>query len=412
MKADKTTKAGGVRYAAVVRDQSKFQVTTTDELVDLDHPVRGIWALASRMDWSSHAAGVLSDARDPGRPALPPALLGSLWLYATLRGIGSARAVSRLCECDHGFRWLCGDAIGEVSYETLRKFRVAGRFEKTLAWTVAELRELGLVSERALSLAVDGTKVRGSASRGRLVSRKEFERRTLEKVRKLRKRLDDSSATAREAGSRQAKLSELDRRAEAGAESFRAREAAQAASHDRKRRERTVKVCETDPESNVMRHADGGRSPGWNVQAAVDAGSGAVLAVEVTDKQNDQGLAGWMALVAMKQSGLRVRRVLADAGYPTRDDERRLAGMGVKFYAPSPGNHAGSDWAAGRLRRMGRLGSWAMARRKRAEHFFARLKNRGGGRVWVRGRDGVREVMLLHAALANVELLLRSGLGG
>ena len=94
------------------------------------------------------------------------------------------------------------------------------------------------------------------------------------------------------------------------------------------------------------------------------------------------------------------------------DDEARLAGMGVKLYAPSPRSHAGSDWAAARLRRMGRLGSWAMARRKRAEHFFARLKNRGGGRVWVRGRDGVRGVMLLHAAAANAELLLRAGLGG
>ena len=142
--------------------------------------------------------------RDPGRPALPPQLPGALRLYATLRDVGSARAVSRLCECDHGFRWLCGDAIGEADYETLRKFRVAGRFEGTLAWTVAELRELGLVSERALSLAVDGTKVRGSTSRGRMMSRKEFERRTLEKVRKLRKRLDDPLATSRERGSRQA----------------------------------------------------------------------------------------------------------------------------------------------------------------------------------------------------------------
>ena len=400
-----------VRYVAVSRDQPKFRVSTTDELVSADHPVRGIWALASRMDWPSYATGTHADARDPGRAALPPALLGALWLYGSLRGIGSARELSRRCESDGPFRWLCGDAIEEVSHETLRKFRLSAS-EDLLAATLGELGALGLLSERSLSVAVDGTKVRGKASRGSFVARAEFEKRMREKLESLRKRLDDPSATSRERGWLRGELSEVERLAEAGAESLRRREEAQAASHDRKRRERTVKVSATDPECNLMRHADGGTGPGWNVQAAVDADSGAVLAVEVTDKQNDQGLAGWMALAVMKKTGTPVRRVLADAGYPTRADEARLAGMGVKFYAPSPGNHAGSDWAAARLRRMGRLGSWAMARRKRAEHFFARLKNRGGGRVWVRGRDGVRGVMLLHAAAANVELLLRAGLGG
>ena len=130
--------------------------------------------LAWRMDWSSHAARTLSDARDTGRPALPPQLLGALWLYATLRGIVSAREVSRLCREDLGFRWLCGSEIPEAGHETLRKFRAAGRFERTLAWTVGELRDRGLVSAEALSMAVDGTKIRGAVSRGCMVSRKEF----------------------------------------------------------------------------------------------------------------------------------------------------------------------------------------------------------------------------------------------
>ena len=399
-----------VRYVAVSRDQPKFRVSTTDELVSADHPVRGIWALASRMDWPSYATGTHADARDPGRAALPPALLGALWLYGSLRGIGSARELSRRCESDGPFRWLCGDKIEEVSHETLRKFRLSAS-EDLLAATLGELGALGLLSERSLSVAVDGTKVRGAASRGSFLARAEFEERMREKLRSLRGKLD-AAATSRERGSLRGEMAEVERLAEAGAESLRRREEAQAASHDRKRRERTVKVSATDPECNLMRHADGGTSAGWNVQAAVDADSGAVLAVEVTDKQNDQGLAGWMALAVMKKTGTPVRRVLADAGYPTRADEARLAGMGVKLYAPSPRSHAGSEWAAARLRRMGRLGSWAMARRKRAEHFFARLKNRGGGRVWVRGRDGVRGVMLLHAAAANAELLLRAGLGG
>ena len=127
-----------------------------------DHPVRGIWALASRMDWPSYATGTHADARDPGRAALPPALLGALWLYGSLRGIGSARELSRRCESDGPFRWLCGDAIEEVSHETLRKFRLSAS-EDLLA---ATLDELGALCCRSAADAVDGTKVRGKASRG------------------------------------------------------------------------------------------------------------------------------------------------------------------------------------------------------------------------------------------------------
>jgi len=35
-----------------------------------------------------------------GRPAIDPAILVSLWLYATLEGVGSARRLSRVCETD------------------------------------------------------------------------------------------------------------------------------------------------------------------------------------------------------------------------------------------------------------------------------------------------------------------------
>ena len=43
-----------------------------------------------------------------GRPAIDPAILMALWLYATLEGVGSARAVARLCEEHDGFGGCAG----------------------------------------------------------------------------------------------------------------------------------------------------------------------------------------------------------------------------------------------------------------------------------------------------------------
>ena len=52
-----------------------------------------------------------------------PAILTALWLYATLRGIGSARELDRRCgeKGEVPFQWICGGV--SVNYHTLSDFR-------------------------------------------------------------------------------------------------------------------------------------------------------------------------------------------------------------------------------------------------------------------------------------------------
>ena len=52
----------------------------------------------------------------PGRPAIDPQIVVALWLYATIEGIGSARAVAWLCANHHGFRWLCGGVEVNINH--------------------------------------------------------------------------------------------------------------------------------------------------------------------------------------------------------------------------------------------------------------------------------------------------------
>ena len=89
-----------------------------------------------------------------GSAAIDPQILLALWLYATLEGVGSARAVDRLCTAHVAYQWLCG-GVG-VNYHTLADFRVqhAAVLEDLLTQSVVAL----------VTVTQDGLKVRASAS--------------------------------------------------------------------------------------------------------------------------------------------------------------------------------------------------------------------------------------------------------
>ena len=57
----------------------------------------------------------------PGQPTIDPRILLSLWLLATLEGIGSARALDCLTRMHIAYEWVCGE--GSVNYHTLSDFR-------------------------------------------------------------------------------------------------------------------------------------------------------------------------------------------------------------------------------------------------------------------------------------------------
>src|SRR6266511_271199 len=85
-------------------------------------------------------------------------------LYAPVQGVGSARAVGRLCEEHDAYRWICGGVA--VNYHTLADFRVdpGEGLDELLSTSVAALMAEGLVDLQRV--AHDGVKVRASAGAG------------------------------------------------------------------------------------------------------------------------------------------------------------------------------------------------------------------------------------------------------
>src|SRR5437764_5048971 len=132
-----------------------------DQLLDTDHQARLVWDFCCGLDLQPLYDRIGSRLGGPGRPALDPRIALALWLYATLEGVGSARALAWLCESHNAFRWLTGGA--SVNYHGLSDFRAghAESLDALLTHSVAVPREQGLVDLNRV--AHDGLRVRASA---------------------------------------------------------------------------------------------------------------------------------------------------------------------------------------------------------------------------------------------------------
>src|SRR5437879_5471247 len=146
------------------RTQLELRPTDLETLLPADHRARVVWAFVEGLDLSAFYDAIKAVEGGAGRSPIDPAILMALWLYATLEGVGSARAVARLCEEHDAYRWICGGV--SVNYHTLADFRVATGevLEELLSTSVAALMAEGLVDLQRV--AHDGVKVRASAGAG------------------------------------------------------------------------------------------------------------------------------------------------------------------------------------------------------------------------------------------------------
>ena len=266
-----------VRREARVLQPNRVQVelrpSDLESLLSADHTARLVWGFVKQQDMSSLYAAIRAVEGGPGRDAIAPEILLSLWLYATLEGVGSARALARLCEAHDAYRWLRGGV--RVNHHTLSDFRVGqGVFlDHLLTVSVASLMSTGAVSLKRV--AQDGMRVRASAGaasfrrKGKLQALMESAR---EQVQQLKREVDDDpSATERRlTAARERAARECEERL---AKALKRLPAMEAIKQARGKPVESARVSTTDPEATVMKMADGGFRPAFNVQYATDTQS-------------------------------------------------------------------------------------------------------------------------------------------
>lgn len=152
---------GTPRLRTANRQQVEFRASAWDDLLPADHQARIVWKYVEGLDLSPLRDEIKAVAGRPGHPVIDPRILMTLWLYATLRGVGSARELARRCEDDLPFQWICGGV--SVNHHTLSDFRVARPefLDQTLTRSIALLVQEELVTLDRV--AQDGMKVRASA---------------------------------------------------------------------------------------------------------------------------------------------------------------------------------------------------------------------------------------------------------
>ena len=408
------------------RTQLELRPVDLESLLPADHRARIVWDFVQGLDLSVLYGEIRAVEGGAGRPAIDPAILMALWLYATLDGVGSARALERLCEQHDAYRWIVGGV--SVNYHTLAEFRVAHGevLDTALTTSVATLMAEGLVELKRV--AQDGIRVRAHAGAASFRRRERLEaclaEATAQVVALKQEVHDDPGATARrQAAARERAARERQERV--------AQALAQLPEIEAKKRgdeKGQARASTTDADARVMKMADGGFRPAFNGEFATDTATQVIVGVDATNVGSDLG-----ALVPMvEQLDGRYEQVpaemLVDGGFASHEAIAQVAGpeYGCTVYAPVPkpkdptreryhARPGDSDVVGAWRARMGTAEAQAIYKERAAtaECVNALARNRGLRQFLVRGLPKVKAVLLWFALAHNLmrSVALRAAVG-
>jgi transposase len=414
----RTFDPGGPRLREPVRDQIELRAMDLDRLIEAEHPARVIWDYVQKLDLRALEQSVQAREHTPGQAPVSPKLLLALWLYATSEGIGSARALARLCESHDAYRWLCGGV--SVNYHGLADFRTANPdlLDRLLTEHVATLSAAGVINLD--EVVQDGVRASaGAASFRRSKTLRKELKKAQRRVAQLRQEVNDDpdasnrrirAARERAAREREARVSAaLAKLAQIEAE----RERRAKTNKKQVAKQKEPRASTTDPQARIMKMADGGYRPAYNCQLGTVAQGQIVVAVEATTVGSDRGLMPSMLMQIKRRHGRRPRRYLVDGGFNKNDDTEWAAGIGVNVYGPpirskhntdpyAPRRDDGPGVAAWRRRMKSSHGKVVYKRRSMGECINARLRQWNLRQFVVRGTLKVQAVLSMFALANNV----------
>jgi transposase len=439
------------------RDQSFLMPPSLDDWLSEDHTARFISETVDLLDLSVVYDSYVSAS---GAPPYDPQMMLRLLFYGYSTGVTSSREMEKRCHVDVAFRWLTANSTPD--YRSIARFRrrhlvaLDDLFTQVLVLcSRAGLVKLGRV-------ALDGTKLRASASKHKAMSYSRLGPRIEQLQGEVAALLAEAEATDRaedeeygedmrgdevpdELARRETRLVKM-RAAKEAIEADAAQKAAEAAgdkaeadgANETAVAEAAVSAADaatptdktqrsfTDPESRMMKTADGFHYA-YNAQAVVDEHSQVIIAAEVTQQAGDvQQLIPMIdaATTSLTDAGIQddPKIVLADAGYCSEDNLQQLTNLEVNAVIATGKirhNERVPDAPRGRIpndatqrERMARQmrtkqGRVDYARRKAiVEPVFGQMKTRQNAKhLRLRGLAGAQGEWTLHAICHNLRKL-------
>jgi transposase len=317
-------------YRPYLPDQDFLLPPSLREWLPEEHLAYFVSDVVDQLDLAAIYAKYGEEER--GQPPYHPRMMIKLLVYGYCVGVCSSRRIQRRVREDIGFRVLA--AGNEPDFRTISDFRkihleaLEGLFEQVLRIALeAGAMKVGRV-------ALDGTKVKANASKHKAMSYAYL----LEKEKRLRAEVKELLAQAEAADAEEDARHGKDQAGEELPEELKRRESrlarirqAKKALEQRAREQAAAagKSAEevsqakpgdkeqynfTDPESRIMKGADG-FVQAYNAQAAVEADFQLIVGQAVTQAANDKQQVAPMVEVIEEQSGQRPEELLADNGY-------------------------------------------------------------------------------------------------
>jgi len=400
------------------RAQLEMRSSDLDSLIAADHRVRMVWAFVEQLQLDALYAQIRAVEGGVGRSPIAPEILLSLWLYATIDGVGSARALARLCEQHDAYRWLCGGV--SVNYHTLADFRVQKGtvLDELLTTSVATLLDVGAVT--LTRVAQDGMRVRASAGSKSFRRRDRLEgflAEAKQRVAQLKAEVesDPGAYSRREQAARERAAREREQKIQAALRRLPELEQAKERQAARgKKKVKPARTSTTDAEATIMKMPNGGYNAAYNAQFCTDTGSQVIVGLDMISSGVDQGQMTPMLGQLQRRYDTAPAEYLVDGGYVT-GPEIEAGSATSTIYAPLPerGNdklephekrrHESAAVAAWR-ERMGTDEAKAIykERASTAECVNALARERGLTRLRVRGLVKTKSVLLLFALAHNI----------
>lgn len=334
----KTVKPEGApRLRVVRREQVGLEVVDIDSLIPDDHPARLIASAVECLDLRRFYEPIRARGATAGRPATDPKLLISLWLYATVDGVGSARELDRLTREHAAYRWLCADVT--VNYHLLAAFRVGheAALDQLLSDVISKLMAAGLVTLRRV--AHDGMRVRAAAGASSFRRRNRLEH-LMDEVQAhlaaLKASVHEPGQRSRRDAARLRAAVERESRVKQALAAMTEAEATKARQTKQKDREKEPRVSTTDPDARVMKMGDGGFRPAYNLQLSTDVDSRFIVGVQVSNVGSDSGLLEPALEQIKSRTGALPEEMLVDGGFVNAKAIDQAAERGTTVFAPVP----------------------------------------------------------------------------
>lgn len=301
-----------------------------------------------------------------GQRPYDPRMMLKIWLYGFGVNVRTTRKLEQRIREDLGFRYLAGGATPD--HKTLSEFHRRHREAIAAMFTEVLLFLRGAGMARLGTVAIDSTRVKGSASPDRLLRRDRIEQELRKKVEQWQRELDDDPD--RDPGTRvgQEQIAHL----------------REQLKHLRESGEE--KLSTTDPDARFLRER-GRFVLGYTAEIAVSADH-FIVAQRVTQNKNDNHALVPMIDEVERQCGERPQRVLADCGFFSNQNLREMEERSIEAYVPDP--NLARELNTGEIAQgVGRMTvSDAQLLRSRE-----RLRS-AAGRAWYRKRKGMVEPVI------------------